>query len=141
MKEPNDVILITATKLAVLIIFIFSVHLFVSGHHNPGGGFIGGLAFTAAVVLLYLVHGIGKVQNNLPVDYKIVAGLGVLISVCTGAAGMIGGQPFLNQVFGLVNLPIFGQTEMATAVLFDVGVALAVIGASLTIIISISDDR
>ena len=69
MKEPNDVILITATKLAVLIILVFSVHLFVSGHHNPGGGFIGGLAFTAAVVLLYLVHGIEKVQNNLPVDY------------------------------------------------------------------------
>ena len=53
---------------------------------------------------------------------------------------MIGGKPFLNQVFGLVNIPIFGQTEMATAVLFDVGVALAVIGASLTIIISISDE-
>jgi multicomponent Na+:H+ antiporter subunit B len=141
MKEPNDVILKTATKAAVVIILAFSIHLFLSGHHNPGGGFIGGLAFVAAIVLLYLVHGIEKVQKNIPVDFKKVAGIGVLISVFTGIGGMISGMPFLNQVFGMVDLPLFGKTEMATAVLFDVGVALAVIGASLTIIISISDDR
>ncbi|NLB51802.1 MAG: Na(+)/H(+) antiporter subunit B [Syntrophomonadaceae bacterium] len=141
MKEPNDVILKTATKAAVVIILAFSIHLFLSGHHNPGGGFIGGLAFVAAVVLLYLVHGIEKVQKNIPVDFKKVAGIGVLISVFTGVGGMISGNPFLNQAFWMVDLPLFGKTEMATAVLFDVGVALAVIGASLTIIISISDDR
>jgi multicomponent Na+:H+ antiporter subunit B len=54
---------------------------------------------------------------------------------------MVGGKPFLNQVIGIINLPIFGETGIATAVLFDVGVALTVIGASLTIIISIGDDR
>ncbi|MDD2233790.1 MAG: Na(+)/H(+) antiporter subunit B [Desulfitobacteriaceae bacterium] len=141
MKEPNDVILKTATKIAAIIILTFSIHLFLSGHHNPGGGFIGGLAFVAAVVLLYLVHGIEKVQRNIPVNFKKIAGLGVLISVFTGVKGMMDGHPFLNQTFGIVDLPILGKTETATAVLFDVGVALAVIGASLTIILSISDDR
>ncbi|NLV17772.1 MAG: Na(+)/H(+) antiporter subunit B [Syntrophomonadaceae bacterium] len=141
MKGLNDVILRTATKVVVVIILAFSIHLFVSGHHNPGGGFIGGLAFVAAIVLLFLVSDIEKVRNNIAVDFKNVTALGVLISVFTGVGGMIGGKPFLNQVFGSVNLPIFGETGMATGVLFDVGVALAVIGASLTIIISIGEDR
>ncbi|NMA70267.1 MAG: Na(+)/H(+) antiporter subunit B [Desulfitobacterium sp.] len=141
MREPNDVILRTVTKVAVFIILTFSVHLFVSGHHNPGGGFIGGLAFVAAIVLLFLVYGIERVRRNIPIDFKVVAGIGVLIAVLTGARGILIGEPFLKQTFGHANLPLFGKTELATAVLFDVGVALAVIGTSLTIIMSIGDDR
>jgi multicomponent Na+:H+ antiporter subunit B len=140
MKEPNDVILRTVTKAAFVIIITFSINLFISGHHSPGGGFIGGLSFVAANVLLFLVYGIEKVMHNISANYKTVAAIGVLISVFTGVGGMIGGAPFLNQTFGYVNLPIFGKTELATAVLFDVGVALAVIGTSLTIIICIGDD-
>lgn len=141
MKGPNDVILRTATKVIVVIILAFSIHLFISGHHNPGGGFIGGLTFVAAIVLLFLVDDIEKVRNNIAVDFKVVTAIGVLISVLTGVGGMVSGKPFLNQVFGSVTLPILGETYFATAVLFDVGVAMAVIGASLTIIISIGDDR
>ena len=141
MKEANDVILRTVSKVAVVIILTFSIHLFISGHHRPGGGFIGGLSFVAALVLLFLVYGIDKVRQNIPVDFKKVAGVGVLISVFTGVGGMIGGKQFLYQTFGYVDLPIFGETELASAVLFDVGVALAVIGTSLTIIMSICDDQ
>jgi multicomponent Na+:H+ antiporter subunit B len=141
MKGPNDVILRTAAKVVVLIILAFSIHLFISGHHNPGGGFIGGLTFVAAIVLLFLVDDIEKVRNNIAVDFKVVMAMGILIAVSTGIGGMVGGKPFLNQVIGIINLPIFGETGIATAVLFDVGVALTVIGASLTIIISIGDDR
>jgi multisubunit Na+/H+ antiporter MnhB subunit len=39
------------------------------------------------------------------------------------------------------DLPIFGKTELATATIFDTGVALAVIGTAVTIILTISDDR
>ena len=102
---------------------------------------IGGLAFVAAIVLLFLVYGIEKVRKNIPLDFKVVAACGVLISVLTGTAGMIFGKPFLYQTFGFVEFPIFGKTELATAVLFDVGVALAVIGTTMTIIMSIGDDR
>lgn len=141
MKAPNDVILRTVTKVAVVIILTFSVHLFISGHHRPGGGFIGGLAFATAMVLLFLVYGTEKVSHNIPIDYKVLMAIGVLISVFTGITGSISGEPFLNQSFGFIDLPVFGETEVASAVLFDVGVALTVIGASLTIIMSIGDDR
>jgi len=141
MKEPNDVIIRSITKVAVIIIFTFAINLFISGHHHPGGGFIGGLTFSAGLVLLFLTFDIETVRKNLPLDFKVVAAVGVLIAVGTGVGSMLFDEPFLTQTFGYIELPVFGETELASAVLFDVGVALAVIGTSLTIIMSIGDDR
>lgn len=139
-QKPNDVILHTVTKIAAVIILTFSIDLFWAGHHFPGGGFIGGLTTAAGIVLLYLSFDIDTVKKNLPIDYKKMAASGVLISVFTGIGGLLYGDVFLTQAFGYVDLPIFGKTEVATAVLFDIGVALAVIGTAVSIIVSISED-
>ena len=138
--KPNDVILHTVTKMASVIIFAFSIHLFMAGHHQPGGGFIGGLTTAAGIILLFLAFDIETIKKHLPIDYKKMAALGVLISVLTGVGGLIFGESFLEQTFGYFDIPVFGTTELATAVLFDVGVALAVIGTSVSIILSISED-
>ncbi|SDM56196.1 Na(+)/H(+) antiporter subunit B [Bacillus sp. OK048] len=141
MKKPNDVIIRSVSKVAVVIILTFAINLFISGHHNPGGGFIGGLAFSSALILLFLSFDIETVRKNIPLDFKILAAVGVLISVSTGGGSMLFDVPFLTQAYGYFNLPIFGKTELATAVIFDIGVALAVIGTSITIILTIGDDR
>jgi multicomponent Na+:H+ antiporter subunit B len=140
-KEPNDVILHSVTKVAVLIILTFSIDLFFAGHHNPGGGFIGGLSIAAALTLLFLAFDIESVHANIPVDFNKLAATGVLIAILTGLGGLLFDAPFLTQTFGYFDLPIFGKTELATAVIFDIGVALAVIGTAVTIIMSISEDR
>ncbi|KAB2331122.1 Na(+)/H(+) antiporter subunit B [Cytobacillus depressus] len=139
--SPNDVLLRTVTKAAIVIILTFSIYLFFGGHHNPGGGFIGGLSVAAGLVLLFLAFDIETVRKNIPIDFKKMAGFGVLIAVLTGVSSLFFGEPFLNQTFGHFHLPIFGETELATAVLFDVGVALAVIGTAITIILSISEGK
>jgi multicomponent Na+:H+ antiporter subunit B len=139
--KPNDVILHTVTKVAAVIIFTFSIYLFYGGHHNPGGGFIGGLSAASGITLLFLAFDIETIRKNIPFDFKNVAALGVLIAILTGMGSFLFGQPFLTQAFGYFNIPIFGKTELATAVLFDIGVALAVIGTAVTIILTISDDR
>lgn len=141
MRKPNDVIIRGVTKVVVVIIFTFAINLFISGHHYPGGGFIGGLAFSSGIILLFLTFDMESVRKNIPVDFKVLVAIGVLIAVLTGVGGMLLDAPFLSQSFGYFELPIFGKTELATAVLFDVGVALAVIGTSLMIIMSIGDDR
>lgn len=139
--KPNDVILHTVTKIAIIIIFTFAIYLFVSGHHAPGGGFIGGLTVASGIVLLYLAFDIETIRKNIPFDFKKIAAFGVIIAILTGSVSLFRGEPFLNQKFGHVNLPLFGDTELATAVLFDTGVALAVIGTAVNIILSISEDR
>ena len=133
-------ILETVTKVVVFIILTFGVELFLAGHNNPGGGFIGGLVLSSALVLLYLVFDIETVHKGIPVDFKIVAAVGVLFVVGTGLGAIIFGGSFLTQTFGIFNLPVFGATELATVVLFEIGVALTVVGTVVTIILSISED-
>lgn len=140
MKQ-NDVILQSVTRVAVVIILTFSIYLFMSGHHNPGGGFVGGLSTAVAIVLMYLSFGLEKVRENIRMDFKNLAAIGVLIAVGTGMTAVIFGKPFLTQAFDHFDLPIFGDTELASALIFDTGVALAVIGTAVNIILSISEDR
>ena len=77
MRKTNDVILQTVTRIAAVIILTFSIYLFMGGHHNPGGGFVGGLSTAAAIVLIYLTFDIEKVRNNIRIDFKKLAALGV----------------------------------------------------------------
>ncbi|MFF2909210.1 Na(+)/H(+) antiporter subunit B [Paenibacillus sp. NPDC057934] len=139
--KPNDVILKSVTRVAAVIILTFSIYLFMNGHHHPGGGFIGGLSMASSIVLLYLSFGVEKVRENIRVDFKKLSAVGVLIAVATGTVSVIFGKPFLTQTFGHFDLPIFGDTELASALIFDTGVALAVIGTAVNIILSISEDR
>lgn len=137
----NDVILRTVTKIVVFIILTFGVYLFLSGHNTPGGGFIGGLVLASAIVLLYLSHDIETVQKSLPLDFKLVAALGVLLATGTGFGSVLLGVPFMSQTFAYFDLPVFGKTELTTVTIFEAGVALAVVGVVVTIILSISEEE
>ncbi|NME04698.1 Na(+)/H(+) antiporter subunit B [Psychrobacillus sp. BL-248-WT-3] len=136
----NDVILRNVAKIGVFIILTFGVYLFLSGHNTPGGGFIGGLVLASAFVLLYLSNGIEKVHKSLPLDFKLVAAVGVLLATGTGLGSLLFGVPFMSQTFAYFDLPIFGKTELTTVTIFEAGVALTVVGVLVTIILSISED-
>lgn len=137
----TDNILREASKVLVFIIMIFSIYILFAGHHNPGGGFIGGLITASALLLLYVAFDVDAVQEIIPVDFKIVGAAGLLLAILTGAGAMLFGVPFLTQAYTYVNLPLFGETALATALLFDLGVYLVVIGTTMTLIRSISEDE
>jgi len=137
--QTNDVILQTVTKIASFIILLFSFHLFFAGHNNPGGGFIGGLMTASSLVLLLLAYDLKTVQNILPVNFIYVAAVGLFISISTGIGSFLFGAQFLSHAFDYFNLPLLGKTELATAVLFDIGVYLVVVGVTMTIIQTIGE--
>ncbi|GLI85264.1 Na(+)/H(+) antiporter subunit B [Rossellomorea marisflavi] len=139
--KTNDVILQTVTKVTVFIIILFSLRLFFSGHYTPGGGFIGGLMTAGALVLLLLAFDLKTVANILPIDYKIVTAIGLLFAIGTAAGALLFNVPFLTHAFDYFTLPIIGKTSLHTAVLFDTGVYLVVVGVTMTIIqtIGVSD--
>ncbi|MFA1819390.1 Na(+)/H(+) antiporter subunit B [Virgibacillus oceani] len=136
----NDVILHAVTKIVVFIILTLAIYLFLSGHHSPGGGFVGGLVLASAFVLLYLSYDIETIEKGIPFDFKLVAALGAFIAVVSGLGATVFGAPFLSQAFAYFDLPILGQTELATVTIFESGVALAVVGTVVTIMLSISED-
>lgn len=136
----TDVYLQTATKILVFIIMTFSVYVLFAGHNSPGGGFIGGLITASALVLLYIAFDLQTVREVIPVDFKKLAAAGVLVSVLTGVGSLVLDVPFLSQTFKYYDLPFLGKTELTTAFIFDIGVYMCVIGTTMTIITSISED-
>jgi len=70
----------------------------------------------------------------LPWNYLGVIGAGVLIAVLTGLGSWLFGFPFLTTTFTYVTLPVVGKFELASAMLFDLGVYLAVVGTVLLIL-------
>ncbi|MFB4164845.1 Na(+)/H(+) antiporter subunit B [Alteribacillus sp. JSM 102045] len=139
--KSNDVILQTATKVVLFIILAFSVFIFFNGHHEPGGGFIGGLMTASAIVLLLLAYDLEMVKRILPFDFKLVTAAGLLVAIGTGMGSFLFGVPFLSQTFDYFTFPVLGELELATALLFDIGVYLVVVGVTLTIIQTIGEDQ
>ncbi|SFP19763.1 Na(+)/H(+) antiporter subunit B [Salibacterium halotolerans] len=139
--KSNDVILQTVANIVLFIILMFSVFLFFNGHHEPGGGFIGGLMTSSALVLLLLAYDLETVKRILPVDFKLVTAAGLLVAVGTGMGSFFFGAPFLSQTYDYFHFPVLGELELATALIFDVGVYLVVVGITLTIIQTIGEDR
>ncbi len=140
MKFSN-VILQSAAKVLVFIIMIYSIYILFAGHNNPGGGFIGGLITASAFTLLYLAFDVETVRDIIPLDFKIVGAIGVMLALLTGLASIFFGDNFLFQYYKYVDLPLLGKTGLGTAFVFDLGVYMAVVGTTMTIIRSISEDE
>lgn len=139
--RSNDVILKTISRVAIFIILTFSVYLFLAGHNHPGGGFIGGLMTASALILLAMSEGIKPAQKIIPIDYRKLTAIGLTVAVLTGIGSFIFGVPFFSHTFGYFQLPLLGKTELATAMLFDLGVYLTVVGITMTILLTIGRDK
>ncbi|WP_203334405.1 Na(+)/H(+) antiporter subunit B [Planococcus beigongshangi] len=139
--KTNDVMLKTATKVVTFIILMFAVHIFFAGHYTPGGGFIGGLLTTSAIVLLMLAFGIDTVKKILPINYVVLSAVGLLIAIATASASIVFDVPFFTHAYDYFDLPLFGETSLHSALLFDVGVYLVVVGVTMTIIQTIGEDE
>ncbi|KMK77541.1 Na(+)/H(+) antiporter subunit B [Alkalihalobacillus pseudalcaliphilus] len=138
--QTNDVMLQTISRVVVYIILIFSVYLFLAGHNSPGGGFIGGLMTASALLLMYLVFEKKSIKKSLNINFEAMIGVGLIITILTGVIGVLNGDSYLTQYFDYYQLPILGETELTTALPFDLGIYLVVVSIALTIILSIAED-
>ncbi|MFI3132754.1 Na+/H+ antiporter Mnh2 subunit B [Staphylococcus warneri] len=140
MKE-NDVVLRTVTKVVVFILLTFGFYVFFAGHNNPGGGFIGGLIFSSAFILMFLAFDVKQVLISLPIDFKKLMIIGSLISLATAIVPIFFGKPFLYQTKANIALPLLGHVHVTTVTLFELGVLLAVVGVIVTVMLSISGGK
>ena len=144
----TTVIARTAMRFVVPITLVTAIALLLQGHNLPGGGFIGAVLAATAVALVYVVGGLDYLRNVLgigPTDdgfdhgpvayYRSVFALGLVLTSGSGLVPVILGYPFLTQTFRILHhVPIYGELEVASALAFDVGVFLTVVGALLTVI-------
>ncbi len=135
--DTHPVILASFARLLLPIALIVAMFILLRGHNLPGGGFIAGLITAVALVMQYLANGVVWTQKRLPANVHSVIGYGLLIAVVTGLASWLFNYPFLTSTFSHIHWPIIGEFELASAMPFDLGVYLVVVGATSLILINL----
>jgi multisubunit Na+/H+ antiporter MnhB subunit len=131
----SSLILSTMARISVGLMLIFSVHLLLRGHHEPGGGFIGGLVAAAGLVLYALAEGPAAVRAALRVDPRTLAFAGLAVGLVSSLPAIASGAPFLAAVW--VELE---GVKVGTPMLFDVGVYLVVVGGVLAVVLALEEE-
>lgn len=127
--ERHPMMFVMATRLLLPLALLVGSYIFLRGHNQPGGGFIAALIFSIAILLQYLASGFDWTDERRKFGEHALIGTGVLIAAATGLGSLLFGAPFLSSSFGYFHLPLIGEFELATAMLFDLGVASVVVGA------------
>jgi multicomponent K+:H+ antiporter subunit A len=126
-----SLMLALVSRLLMPFVVLVAIFLFVRGHNEPGGGFIAGLVLAIGLILQYVANGQRWTEERLPRDFSPWVGSGLLIAGLTGLASGLFGSPFLTSTYDYPQLPLFGPVPLASASVFDLGVFLTVVGATM----------
>jgi len=136
--DRHPVMMVVVTRVLMPIAVVVGIYIFLRGHNQPGGGFVAGLVIAIALLMQYMASGFAWTQERKRIQYHTMIGLGILVAGLTGAGSWLAGRPFLTSSYTYVNLPPIEEFELATAMLFDLGVFLTVLGAVMLMLHSLS---
>lgn len=125
-------------QLLFPVIIVLALFFFLRGHDLPGGGFIAGITMSIAFILQYMASGARWVEARLRIQPMFWIGLGLLIAVATGAGAWLFDYPFLTSHFRSIDIPWLGELPVATAMLFDLGVFVLVVGATVLMLVALA---
>jgi multicomponent Na+:H+ antiporter subunit B len=133
-----SIILSTASKYLLPLMLIFSFFLFLRGHNEPGGGFVGGLVAAAAYALYLIANGVEEAKKLLKAEPIKLIAVGLLLAIFSAFISVFTGQDFMTAVWAKNDFPVVGK--VGTPLLFDLGVYFLVLGIVLKIVFSIAEE-
>ena len=138
--ERRSIIFEVITRLIFHAIIMVSLYLLIAGHNLPGGGFAGGLLAGIAFAIRYLAGGRYELEQSFRAPAGLILGSGLAVAALAGLVPLFfGGEVF--QAYDVeVLLPFFGYVHFASAVVFDIGVYLVVIGLILDVLRSLGSE-
>jgi len=119
----------------------FSMYLLFAGHNQPGGGFAAGLVAGVTVLLVWAAGGTATVRRVLPLRSTLLMGLGLLVAALTGFASVLVGLSYLESGYVEFALPVIGKVKIVSALFFDIGVYLVVVGMALGLIRALGEEE
>lgn len=127
-----------AGSLLVPLVQLFALYVLFFGQYGPGGGFVAGVMIAASLVLGLLLFGDAGLSARRAKKLLSGDGVGLLIFVAVGGLCLIGGGEFLN--YSQAPIPGFpdASRRYAGILLTQIGVALDVAVAAVSIVFSLS---
>ena len=129
--ERRMVLFEVITRVLFPFLMMFSLYLLMAGHNLPGGGFAGGLVAGLALVLRYLAGGRYELSEAAPVQAGAVLGSGMAIAVVAAVLPIPFGGGIFTTATPVFQVPLLGEVHLPSALIFDVGVYLVVVGVML----------
>jgi len=136
-EARQSLLLQVSSTLLLPVAIMVSIYFYLRGHNLPGGGFIAGLIFAVALILQYVAFGLARTEASFKLDYGKWVGWGLLAAGLTGIGSWLVGFPFLTSTFKYFSVPLIGAVPIASAMFFDLGVFLCVIGGTMLALTSI----
>ncbi len=140
MKQRPSAILEAGVIATSGPLLAFSLYLLFAGHNQPGGGFAGGLVAGVTILLVWSAGGPETVRRVIPIRASVLLGLGITTAAMTGFGSLLPGLAFLESGFIEWSLPLLGKVKLVSALFFDIGVYLVVIGMALGLVRALSEE-
>lgn len=115
---------------------VVAAAILVKGYSDVGDGFAAAIVAALGILLQFLAFGREQVAAVLPIERAAVVALcGLALAVTVFAAPLVLGGAPLEHWPAPSQAPIhIGSLELITAVAFDIGVFLLVLGSAVAII-------
>lgn len=133
VRRPS-VVLDVVVRAGFHLLLVVSVYLLFAGHNQPGGGFVGGLVAGAACATRYMAGGPAELRRSVRFEPLTVLGVGLAVAVLTGLVLLLGDGSFLDHRLLEADVALLGTVKTTTALFFDIGVYLVVIGMLLAVL-------
>lgn len=140
MRPRRSLILEVSVDAIFHTALLFSLFLLFRGHNAPGGGFVGGLVAAAALVLRWVHGGAEALPRTVRVPPNLLIGGGLALSVITGIVPLALGSDLLESDAWSADAPLLGTIKTTSALPFDVGVYLVVVGLGLGVLRTLGEE-
>lgn len=137
----RSLILDVVVDLIVRTALVFALFLLFTGHNAPGGGFVAGLVVGTALVLRFVAGGRSAVEAALPGSPTTLLGIGLSLALLTGVGGYVWGTTFLESAKLEIDLPVLGVVKATSALPFDIGVFMIVIGLASALLLELGESE
>lgn len=136
----RSVIVDVTARLILPSALLFALHLLLSGHDRPGGGFVGGLVAGATIALIFVAGGMEDVRSVVPVRPWTILGGGLAVAASVATVPILLGNPVMDNWKFSIDLPLLGEAKISSALVFDIGVAAVVIGTIFMVFEAFGDE-
>jgi multicomponent K+:H+ antiporter subunit A len=137
---PTSYLRIPATigRMLLPVAGVISVYFLLRGHNAPGGGFVGGLVMATGIIVQYMTSGVLWVESRLRIHPQYWVAIGLLSAAAAGILAWFFAAQFLTSIEWHGTLPLVGTLHLSSVLLFDIGVYMVVVGATVLILIAIA---
>jgi len=125
-------------RMLLPVAVLVSVYLLLRGHNLPGGGFVGGLVMATSIILQYIVGGVYWVESRSRLNPQHWVGLGLAAAGIAAMSSWFALRPFLSALAWDVHVPLVGHLHLSSVLLFDLGVYMLVVGATVLVLVALA---